>query len=782
MMPRYVNPTSKERIATAPYNFVPLPERIFSVGEGIEVNGEKIRPWQMHNRFISGTHNGWVDLSIETLTPLYTRGPAVESADGAWDNRDARLRPDPYMKADGTPVIPGSSLRGMVRNIIEIISFSKIQPVTNAKPFFRSVADDRIGRTYRGRMVPDGQKPRGGVLLIRKGEKRISPRRVVPVSRSMLEEHGISFCADANSTPTWNWQHKPCRVKLAADGKKAIAIHPDANPPKDGDWHQGMLVLTGNAPKKKHEFVFLDSDDQTETEIEIPDEVWDRYHDEDQITAWQERAFPVDEPKPQCRKRRGYLRAGEPVFYLTDAEGRLQFLGRPQMFRLPYDMNPLGLIPEGLWDAPLDLAEVMFGYVNRDAKKAEAVAIKGRVFFEDAQATATQHEGGWYEEVLVPMILSSPKPTTFQHYLTQDRSGGKGDLYTYLKGDCTTIRGHKLYWHRWDDGRGIEQVKEGNAEKQAGLLRDLSRSTPKDTQHTKIIPVKAGVTFRGRVWFDNLTDLELGALLEALQLPEGCCHRLGMGKPLGLGSVRITSRLQLADRAERYASWQATGVQANEDGSGFRSTFVEAMLKHARDSGEARLADQQGLRQIARLDALYRMLTWMGRPGPEATAYMGLERFRDRPVLPTPHVVVGVGEPPWTNDPPRPGPTALAHGSQHSEPKATDTSRQHQPQARGRGARRGDPERRVADMTSAPAPTGQEASVKPVQKGQIRDGTLRRRGDVCFAAFEGDQREATITNPSRVPGDAVEGMSAEFYIVEQSKAGGVKVRFERLKR
>ncbi|HSW09700.1 MAG TPA: hypothetical protein VLK32_02230 [Bacillota bacterium] len=59
---------------------------------------------------------------------------------------------------------------------------------------------------------------------------------------------------------------------------------------------------------------------------------------------------------------------------------------------------------------------------------------------------------------------------------------------------------------------------------------------------------------------------------------------------------------------------------------------------------------------------------------------------------------------------------------------------------------------------------------------------MGRRGDTWFAVFEGDQREASITNPRQVPGDAVEGMSAEFYIVEQSKAGGVKVRFERLKR
>lgn len=69
-------------------------------------------------------------------------------------------------------------------------------------------------------------------------------------------------------------------------------------------------------------------------------------------------------------------------------------------------------------------------------------------------------------------------------------------------------------------------------------------------------PVKSGVQFRGRIRFENLTDLELGAILHALQLPDGCCHRIGMGKPLGLGSIRIHARLRLVDRVARYQAWQ----------------------------------------------------------------------------------------------------------------------------------------------------------------------------------------------------------------------------------
>jgi CRISPR-associated protein (TIGR03986 family) len=751
-MPRHINPTSPQRTATAPYNFVPLPERVFTVADGIEVNGEHIRPWEMHDRFVPGTYSGWIDLTIETLTPLYVRGAVSAGADGNWDRRDARLRPEPYTTRDGTPAIPGSSIRGMVRSLVEILSFSKIAPVTEAKPFFRTVADDRIGRAYRARMMRRGQKPRGGILSIRQGTATVSPREVMRVSRNKLQGQ-VQIRSGPNYTPPWPQQHGACWVKLSdrSDSVEQISVGGDC--PTGTGWRRGTLVLTGNAPNKRREFVFLDPDGAAPDDIVVPEAIWNRFHDEDQITQWQERAFPRNQPPGSRRREAGHLRDGEAVFFLTDSDcvceenpAGLVFLGRAGMFRFPYDRSPADLVPAGLRTASLDLAEAMFGKVDRQA------TIKGRVQVEDAVATT----GGpdWLESILVPQILSAPKPTTFQHYLTQNGQRGNEQLTTYLEGDHTTIRGHKAYWHRWDEGDGISQVRETS--EHAALLQDLRRPTPNDTQHTIIRPVKAGITFSGRIRFENLTDLELGALLEALQLPDGCCHRLGMGKPLGLGSVRITSRLHLIDWAARYRAWQATGVQGNEDGSRFRSAFVAAILRHARASNETLLANRQGLRQIGRLDALYQILTWSGRPAPGSTGYMDLTRFRQRPVLPTPHAVAGSDEPAWRNDPPSPGSSPGESAGSRSPPREVARDR-----------------RPVAVPSRAPA-------VKPVEKGQTRSGVLRRRDDGWVAAFEGDPRDGQIVNPGAIPGDCADGTAAEFYITEQSKRGGIKCRIERI--
>jgi len=697
-VPRQTNPQSPEATAMAPYNFVPLPNAVLEVENGIEVNGQKQKLWLQHDQFTPGTHSGWVDVELETLTPLFIRG-AVRQANGWWDACDARTRPDPYCNEDGTPAIPGSSWRGMIRALVEILSFSKIKPVTGQRPFFRDLANSRIGYVYRAQFVRDlGTLTTGfhvvtGAPVTKKaagyestacagtihvhGSKRVirqcdyarvdhavilgcfggtaihTGRPKVP--RSDLQGAVVDVTCDSAPRDYHFPQPKP-----AKPGQKAR--HPDlylrfrkvTALKKGSHGSRDRLIVTGPMRNKHLEFVFLTS--STLREVSIPDEVWDRFHDDDQITQWQEKAYP-------SRGRHGapgVLQTDDPVFFLCDPASKsptnpdgLVFLGRAQLFRLPYDRSPAGLVPGHLSQAALDLAEAMFGRVEGED------AIKGRVFFEDAAAI----QGGppWLHDVLVPSILSAPKVTTFQHYLTQDGSGRADQLNTYINGDATTIRGHKLYWHRWGTDHGLDQVRHPDARSIVNKLEEYK-------QHTRIRPVRERVVFRGRVRFDNLSQLELGALLAALQLRPDAehepaelayAHRLGMGKPLGLGSVRVKKlHLTTIDRLDRYSGWAADGARPTSP-EPFVRVFVDTMLEHARRTGEVLLADQSGLRRIARLDVLFRILSWDLRPDSRKTRYMVIEKgdasrfkvnkagneYYHRPVLPTPHHVVDQPDP-----------------------------------------------------------------------------------------------------------------------------------------
>lgn len=646
MIQRHVNPKSKDRTATAPYNFVPLPQRIFTVADGINVGDKKIKPWENHDRFISKTHSGWIDIEILTITPLYIRGTATQQ-NGTWDKRDLHICPEPYKTTEGFPAIPGSSLHGMIRTLAEILSFSKIKPVSKAKPFFRTVGPDRIGKLYT-KYLQRGEGVQAGFIAKNNSGWAIRQCEMFKVKKSILQPS-----THIETYPNWLFQQRRCWFQVTKKNVTKIEFEQQSGK----EWRVGTLVLTGSVPNKKHEFVFLDTDNQPPL-IKIPENIWCRFHDDDQLTQWQKKAFPKNKPSEQCRRYTGYLREEEPVFFITDKQiesaenpNGLLFLGRAGMFRFPYDHSPAELVPQALQKAELDLAEAMFGKVENKLQ------IKGRVYFDDA--IAINKDSNLYEDILVPQILSSPNPTTFQHYLIQDGAKDKEELTTYIKGDHTTIRGHKLYWHRWDANKDITQIK---ADAQSALIKDLNQLSPTDTQHTIIKPIKTNVTFKGKIHFKNLTDLEIGALLFALQLPDGCCHKIGMGKPLGLGSIQISARLNLIDTNSRYHSWQSSGVNEN-NGKQFCIVFEKAMLAHAHESDELLLDDQKSLRKIARLDALYRLLEWKQRPRPESTRYMKIEsgdvqsygnknEFHNRPVLPSPHAVAGLDEPLWRLEPP----------------------------------------------------------------------------------------------------------------------------------
>jgi hypothetical protein len=448
-------------------------------------------------------------------------------------------------------------------------------------------------------------------------------------------------------------------VRLNDKKKKTVVNELRLDDPGDTRWEAATLVLTGSAPGKQAEFVFLDPNG-SDKPVRVSDAVIRRFHDEDQITQWQEKAFPKSRPDGANRHRNGHLREGEPIFWLPDAGGGVEFLGRAQMFRLPYSRSPLDLVPEELRGGGMDLADVLFGTVGSGS------AVKGRVRVRDAVALGS---GPWLEDdVLVPRVLASPKVACFQHYLTQDEDAQVDALATYLPHDCTVIRGHKLYWHRWDEATGLDAVRDPAED---ALAADLARENPSDTQHTVMQPVRAGVEFEGRLDFENLSDVELGALLAALQLPEGCAHKLGMGKPLGLGSVRIETRLELVDRRRRYSTWVDTGESGDPIEGGLRASarcreaFTQIVLEHAEHTGETMLPGNGGLRRIARLDALFTMLDWEGRPRDlQKTAYQDLDAFKQRPVLPTPHAVAGRPEPNWQGPAPHPQSSPGASGRQ----------------------------------------------------------------------------------------------------------------------
>jgi len=619
--PRVDRRTKHEYWARAPYNFVPLPEKVIVVED-------KIPDQDRYSDF-----TGYIQCNITTESPLYTRCELTPEDFGTNGEKSfnelSEEKKNNYAQFFGTrcggmPIIPGSSLRGMIRALVEIISFSKIQWVSSNKLVYRMVGDTTsLGTLYRDRMKP--KNIFAGYMHNQRNKWQIIPAKLI---------NGRPFGrVDDGQVRTLRLvQWKDCRnafeifgVFDTNDDERSPLATSISNEPRK-NYEQMVLVKTGQIPGKKKHFLF--GMPNTAAPIEVSEQMIDIYRD--QVTQGQISLLGNKE---------GVLHEMQPVFYLREGD-TLTFFGHTMMFRLPYDKTPFDFIPEFLHDnrTGSDITERIFGFI-RDKGKDSDRARSGRVFFTDAKIISDSDDIWLSSDLITPQILGSPKPTTFQHYLVQDKGrdhdpDDKAQLAHYgtPTPKKTVIRGHKLYWHK--GSVSIESFREDDQDK----IRRAS------SQYTRIRPVKAGVSFSFRIYFENLREWELGALLWALKLPgkDGvtCRHKLGMGKPLGMGSVHLVPELHLADRPSRYKRlfdgdhwYEGDPLDANSEN--FLNAFEKLILQQM-DQSERNKAEN--LSAIPRIQMLLKMLEWPG-PDPKLTRYMQItpeNEYKERPVLPNP--------------------------------------------------------------------------------------------------------------------------------------------------
>lgn len=662
-LPKHKSP-SLNRDAKAPYNFVPLPEKIIPVEPASLPDHDRYRP---------DRYTGSIEVKLTTESPLYIRcgeSPAEFSKENK--KQSPEFFTDPV---SGRPVIPGSSLRGMLRAMVEIVSYGKVQPVIDKPLIYRAVGDrSSLGEYYREQLLGisktgrphthldyPSKQVKGGYLKRRGTEWVIQPAR---------EYHGESFVhveyADADKITRGQGKHRvynvyvvPVSRRTSNRGRRGpgdlildVAVTPSIAPKQESNnMVPAKLIESGHMGSRdhpKHWHCAIYEPNPNAPWISIPEDIWEAYVQDRDLT----RGSGV--------KTRELKNDGDPLFYLLDKSNKLVFFGPTMMFRLPYPNTPQSLIPNNLYrETDVDLAEAVFGYTKSnkiDAGKARAYA--GRVFFNDARLEVAPNDLWLTDEPLTPKILGGPKPTTFQHYLTQQEPNDpkRLDHYAASSPHPTTIRGHKLYWNKPVAWKDSQQARDFIEDKE--FLTKPAAERERDTQHTQIKPLKPGVVFNFTIRFENLSLVELGALLWPLHLGAQQEYRLkiGMGKPLGMGSVKSEATLHLTDRQQRYAAlfdgntWQL-GVQKNQEDVAVeaRQAFEQFILTNDADAfgGEGRLTQLKAL------------LSWPG-PAVEKTRYMTIQpnEFKERKVLPTPgHVLHGpaIGGPPSQAGPPAPG-------------------------------------------------------------------------------------------------------------------------------
>lgn len=206
----------------------------------------------------------------------------------------------------------------------------------------------------------------------------------------------------------------------------------------------------------------------------------------------------------------------------------------------------------------------VFGWVGDDQTHEDGnkrIAYAGRVRISHAHL---EKSAGSFDTPVPLSILSTPKPTTTAFYLLDQ--AGNPDYNVDYNTDNAKLRGRKVYRHHG------ERLNEQEYKRPAGK-KDNQNRTVHDVQ-------KLGACFTFTVQFENLADIELGALLWSLEM-EGWHHRLGLGKPLGFGSVTIRiSDLKIMEPQQRYCfpSVETSGwADAKERKESWIKMFKEAM-------------------------------------------------------------------------------------------------------------------------------------------------------------------------------------------------------------
>lgn len=526
----------------APFNFVPLADKVY-----IPYWADQISQDVPFSDGVSGS----IDLTITAKSPIFIRnGHSKEEAEAGKEavkealNRNSdnpdfteakELKYNSFSKCAKGYFIPGTSIKGEVRNILEILSYGKIRVDANTK-FAQREWDNKDLYTLKGQQASllcgylrrshndDGYEIVDCGRPYRIGHDKIDEylnsqgygEHVFRNNFSMA--HGIDINSEVTigdkkydpKTAAYKYYlTSSCKLNdLAFVLDNTSTEYSDRlSVSSQGDIH-GNIVLTGQPDKWKWPRpTRLDSRAGKFYEFVFGPESGAKYPiDEIEVSHFK---FIYGESKEWDRiKELLETPKGVPVFYRKE-NGRLKDFGLAFLYKLPYEKSPYDIVKKKYGDTILkkDLAECIFGSIEDNSS-----SLKGRIQFTNAFSNNAQEDG------YAILVLNSPKASYYPIYIKQQGSQGIASKYnTYNNGE---ISGWKRYTVRRSDST-------------------WKRSTGSSKLDTVIFPLKQGAVFNGKVYFHNLLPLELGALLSALTFhsTEKCFHQLGQAKPYGFGKV-----------------------------------------------------------------------------------------------------------------------------------------------------------------------------------------------------------------------------------------------------
>lgn len=496
------NSSRNEEIRNYPYNFV-------SFGD------EKLVDRKSY--FDSkGTNTGKIICTLVNKTPLFINGKTTKT------NKGHSL--ESFLNEDGKYIIPSSSLKGEVRNIIEVLTNSCI----------KNVEEDRLEKRLR---AGEKKELKFGIIkrLPSKTEDGIIEEAVkIKVAKRVLRENEGFHQIKINQR-ILNYLSKPIENKETLDSVCS------------GGKEEAVLWVSSPIFSKKYEKIIV-AKSFTGSGRKIYKLSYDDYEDLKYLIN-QRAEREEKENKTFYLKKDVDLKSGDVIIFSADEKNDSAIdLAFSEIPRLRYKYSPLDLVPEAFKPCKsiknLCFACRLFGSTG-DQKETEDkdISCAGKVYFTDAKIEEKDAQIVSKPVLLKP--LGEPHPSLARFYLAEGTYDNK-----------TTIRGRKFYWHHKDKiqaGKNYSSYLESIADKQ------------EEKYNASLQFMKPENTFKFEVLFKNLTDEELGILIYSLELEEKMLHKLGKAKAFGFGSCKISIDKFLLEHDNKYKSFSEIYKDADKD-------------------------------------------------------------------------------------------------------------------------------------------------------------------------------------------------------------------------
>lgn len=477
-----------------PYHFVPLSKWVYMPDWAHLVS---------HDVPFKNGYSGVIDYTLTNATPLCVGGKQQQSDGKA---TIVKWASDPT----DNPVIPGSSLKGMIRNVLEIASFGKFSGIDNNHFSYRDISKNShyLTNVIQKKVV----KPAWLKFNTTNKNWQLTTCKSAKIKHSKLKDilgktikNSHNAITKYKSLPLLQSINIITKVK---EGKQGSVTWVD-NIETTGE--QAHLVfcnerIKGKGKAEDYEFSYCFYGDEQSVAV-ASEELNEKAnkmlisHDQDHVN------YLINN---QSEK-------GIPVFALFEkGQVKLHSLGLAKMPRVLYNNSVTDLATQQQSQARtsehyFDMSELMFGTIRE-----QGFSLKSRVSFSDA--TITKHQGINKSDLVT---LNGPKATFQGAYLEQKNDGE----YANYDNKNTKLAGWKRYVTQSEFKENPSENKNNKVKSQLELLN-------KDS------------CFSGKIVFHNLKSEELGALLWCLTLGKGTeaqkqYHGLGHGKSLGAGAVQL---------------------------------------------------------------------------------------------------------------------------------------------------------------------------------------------------------------------------------------------------